>query len=188
MTPPAAVAPWLSVATPLWLSLLAACAVVPAGGPVAEPGTFTSGRLALRVEATEQRPAQAFSAAFELVGDGTRGELKLLSPIGTQLLSARWAPGLAALITPAGATSFGSLEELSRQALGETLPLAALPDWLAGRAWPQATYTTLAAPAVGFEQLGWSVDLNRYVDGWVEARRRTPPAVSLRVRLEPSPG
>lgn len=173
---------------PLWLVLLSACATVPVPNPSAKPDAVTSGRLALRVDATEQRPAQAFSAAFELVGDGTRGELKLISPIGTQLLSARWAPGLAALTTPAGAASFDSLDELSKRALGESLPLAALPDWLAGRAWPQAPFTPLVAPAVGFDQLGWSVDLKRHVEGWVEARRSAPPAVSLRVRLEPNPG
>jgi outer membrane lipoprotein LolB len=127
------------------------------------------------------RPAQGLTAAFELQGQAERGELRLLSPLGSQLASARWAPGQALLETPAGSRAFSSLDELSLQALGEVLPLAALPDWLAGRPWPGAAHR---AASTGFEQLGWRVDLARQAEGWVQAQRDTPPAVVLRVRLD----
>lgn len=124
------------------------------------------------------------SAAFELRGNGERGELRLNSPLGTRVASARWSPGVAVLTTQDGEQGFADLEELSRRALGENLPLAALPDWLAGRPWAGAPHTVAAA---GFEQLGWQVDLARRGEGWVQARRAAPPAVLVRVRIEDAP-
>ena len=160
----------------LALSLLAACATR------APDPTVTTGRLALRVDASAERPAQNVSAGFELAGDGRQGELKLLSPLGTQLASARWAPGLALLITGDGERRFDTLDRLSREALGEALLLAAWPDWLAGRPWPAAPHTPNAE---GFEQQGWQVQLTRQAEGFIEARRSAPPAVQLRIKLDP---
>ncbi|MCA3240532.1 MAG: outer membrane lipoprotein LolB [Rubrivivax sp.] len=156
--------------------LLAACATR------APDPTVTTGRLALRVDASAERPAQNVSAGFELAGDGRQGELKLLSPLGTQLASARWAPGLALLITGDGERRFDTLDRLSREALGEALPLAAWPDWLAGRPWREAPHSPLAD---GFEQLGWRITTSALADGQLLARRETAPAVTLRVRLDP---
>jgi outer membrane lipoprotein LolB len=159
-------------------ALLVACATPPRQ---AGNGAWTSGRLSLRSEASSTQPAQSLSAAFELQGDGEHGELRLSSPLGTQLATARWAPGLAVLSTYEGERRFGSLDELSKQALGETLPLAALPDWLAGRPWQGADHR----PAdEGFDQLGWRVVLTRRVEGWIEARRGNPPSVLVHVKLD----
>ena len=158
-------------------ALLAACATPPApGGPA-----WTSGRLSVRVAASAQQASQSMSAAFELRGNGQSGELRLNSPLGTRLAQARWAPGVAVLETSDGERRFETLDELSRQALGEALPLAALPDWIAGRPWPAAPHQ---ARIDGFEQLGWSVLLARQAEGWIEARRATPPEVEVRVRLD----
>ena len=161
-------------------ALLSACATPP---PVStDGGPVTSGRLSLRVEAFAERPALGLTAAFELQGRAESGELRLLSPLGGLLVAARWAPGRAWLDTPAGRQAFASLDDLSLQALGEVLPLAALPDWLAGRPWPGAAHQ---AGSSGFEQLGWRVDLARRAEGWVLAQRDAPPpAVVLRVRLD----
>jgi outer membrane lipoprotein LolB len=173
---------------PAWLSplaaaaLLAACATPP---PVPGQAPWTHGRLSVRVDESAGQAAQSLSAAFELRGDGQSGELRLSSPLGTRVAQARWAPGLAVLATPDGERHFDTLEQLSRQALGEALPLAALPDWIAGRPWPAAPFVM---GTEGFEQLGWSVWLARQADGWIEARRAAPPAVALRVRLDPEAG
>lgn len=158
--------------------MLAGCATRPPDAA----GGWTTGRLALRVEASAERPPQSVSAGFELRGDGREGELKLLSPLGTQLAAARWAPALALLVTGDGERRFDSLDALSREALGEPLPLAALPDWLAGRPWRDAPHTPRDD---GFEQLGWVVTTAALADGQVLARRTAAPAVTLRVRLDP---
>jgi len=144
---------------------------------------WTSGRLSVRVDAAGDAPARSVSAGFELRGDGERGELRLSTPLGTLLAAARWSPGEAVLSTPGRQTRFADLDALSREALGEVLPLQALPDWLGGRPWPGAP----SSPAgEGFEQLGWRVNLAGHRDGWVEAVRDAPPVVTLRARLEPA--
>jgi outer membrane lipoprotein LolB len=173
---------------PAWLppivvaTLLSACATPP---PAPGEASWTSGRLSVRVDESAGQAAQSLNAAFELRGDGQSGELRLHSPLGLRLAQARWAPGLALLETPDGERRFDTLEELSRQALGEALPLAALPDWITGRPWPAAPHVVSAE---GFEQLGWSVRLARRAEGWIEARRAAPPAVALRVRLDQDTG
>ncbi|MBX3601937.1 MAG: outer membrane lipoprotein LolB [Rubrivivax sp.] len=157
-------------------ALLAGCAT-----PPRESADWTVGRLSLRVDAGEAQAAQSLSAGFELRGDGREGELRLSTPLGNRMAEARWSPGSAVLDDGRGERRFATLDELSRAALGEPLPLAALPDWLAGRPWPGAAHATTAE---GFEQLGWQVATARRADGVVEARRAAPPAVWLRVRLE----
>lgn len=137
--------------------------------------------MSLRVEASPARMAQNLSAAFELRGDGTAGELRLISPLGTSLAHARWTPGHVRLETANGERSFESLDELASEALGEALPLAALPSWLGGRPWPGAAHTPAGD---GFEQLGWQVQLTRHAEGFVEARRAAAPAVLLRIKLD----
>lgn len=162
--------------------LLGACATPP---PQGEP-PWAQGRLALRVDATDTRPAQSLNLGFELRGDGEQGELRLTGPLGTRVAEARWNAREAVLDSGQGAVRYASLDALAAQALGEPLPLQALPPWLAGRPWAGAPHRPLPAPAVGFEQLGWQVDLSRHAEGHVQARRDAPPAVVLRVRLEPA--
>jgi outer membrane lipoprotein LolB len=147
----------------------------------AEAG-WTSGRLSVQVAAHEESPARSLSASFDLRGNGERGELRLSTPLGTQLAAARWSPGEAWLATPTGQTHYADLEALSRAVLGEALPLQALPDWLAARPWPGAAWRPLVS---GFEQLGWRVDVAGFADGRVDAVRDTPPAVLLRARIDP---
>ncbi len=167
----------------VWLAatlaaLLSACATPP---PATGELPWTAGRLSLRVEATPQRAQQSLGVAFEVRGTGEQGELRLTSPLGTQVAAARWAPGLAVLRTSEGERSFTNLDELSREALGEALPLAALPDWLNGRPWTAAAHTPRSD---GFEQLGWQVQTDRLAQGWVSASRAAAPAIELRARLD----
>ncbi len=161
-------------------ALLGACATPRPPGQPGE-GPWTSGRISVRIEASAMQAVQGLSASFELRGDGASGELRLISPLGSRLAAARWAPGLAVLDSPQGRQRYATLDELSSQTLGEALPLAALPAWLSGRPWPGATHTVNDA---GFEQLGWRVLLARRAEGLIEARRDAPPAVQVRVRLD----
>jgi outer membrane lipoprotein LolB len=174
---PGGILKWLLLTVVL---LLSACATPAPDGD----GAWINGRLALKVAATGERPAQSVNAGFALRGNGDSGALRLLSPLGTQLAEARWAPGRATLVSAQGESRFDDLDALSREVLGEPLPLAALPDWLAGRPWRGAASTPTTS---GFVQLGWQVELARFGDGYLEASRAAAPAVQLRVRLEPAP-
>ena len=159
--------------------MLAACTTLP---PPESSSAILSGRLAVRVDS---RPPHAFSADFELRGDARTGSLRLTGPLGTTAAEARWSPGQTRLDTPQGSSAYASLEELTAATLGEPIPLAALFDWLRGRPWPDAPSATAADSAAAFEQLGWRIDLSRRAEGWIEARRQAPPAVTVRAWLEP---
>ncbi len=189
-----------SIAMSIAVSLAASFVGCASSPPLREaPPLTAAGRLGVRVEASPDRAPQSLSAAFEWRGNGERGELTLFSPLGTQVAQARWSPGEAWLLTPDGQTRFDTLEALAARALGEAVPLHAWPDWLAGRPWAgapsaplvsstspaPATATALApGPVRGFEQLGWSVDLSRYGEGRIDARRGAPPVVTVRIVLD----
>lgn len=162
---------------------LAAGALVLAGcASLAPPtGTPLSGRLSVQVAAHAGEPARAMNAAFDLQGDATAGELRLSSTLGPQVAAARWSPGQVTLETGEGAQHYADLDSLSREVLGEALPLQALPDWLHGRPWQGAPSRPLAD---GFEQLGWTLGLARLAEGFVVATRERAPAVTLRARME----
>jgi outer membrane lipoprotein LolB len=161
------------------------CASVAPLAPAAT-GESLSGRLALRVDADGMTPARAFSAAFDLRGNPRSGALGLSTPLGSMLAQARWSPGEVVLMTPQGTRRFADLETLTREALGESVPIEAWFDWLRGRPWADAP-SRLAENGAGFEQLGWSVDLARFSDGAVLATRATPaPAVTVRIQLDRS--
>ena len=160
------------------VTLLAACAT----RPPAEPGAERlSGRLSVRIDG---QPDRSVSAGFELTGSARAGALSLTTPLGTTAAQARWQPGQAVLLANGSTQTFNTLDELVVQALGEAVPLAALFDWLRGRPWTDSPSTALADGSAGFVQLGWQVALGRFSEGWVEARRDTPPVVTVRARLD----
>ncbi len=172
---------FLGLAVAAITSGLTACVSAPTTTGFDNNTPWLQGRLLVRVDASAEQLARSASASFELRGSGKQGQLRLLSPLGTGLATAQWAPGQASLTTPSGTTTFATLDELSQQALGEPLPLAALPDWLAGKPWPQAPHQ---AQDGGFEQLGWQVQTSRRTEGVIEAKRIAPPTVWLRVKLD----
>lgn len=164
----------------LSMALLAGCASLPPSDPSA---ASISGRLAVQVAQPVDSDAEprSMSAAFELRGDARLGELSLSGPLGNTLAQARWHDGEAELLTTDGTRKFASLDAMSQQMLGEPLPLAALIDWLRGRPWPAAPSQ---ANDLGFQQLGWQIDLRRYADGALVAERAGAPATTVRVRLD----
>ena len=145
------------------------------------PADALSGRLAVRVDG---QPDRNVSADFELSGDAREGQLTLTGPLGSIAAQAGWAPGRATLTTSSGRTDYADLDTLAVQALGEHVPIAALFDWLRGRPWGEAPSSPRPDGGAGFEQLGWSIDLARWAEGFVDARRSAPPAVSVRARME----
>lgn len=166
---------WRAVAA-LALAGLGGCAAL---APVDR--SLLAGRLAVQVAAHDGTAARGVSVGFELRGTGEVGSLTLHNPLGLQLAAAQWQPGRVVLVSADGEAQFPDLQSLSRHALGEAVPLQALPDWLRGQPWAGAP---AAAQPTGFEQLGWSVDLSRRHDGLVTATRHAPPAITVRARLE----
>ncbi len=147
------------------------CAQLPRSSS-AQPGASNlwSGRLSLQVQS---EPPQSFSAAFELKGAAERGELRLSTPLGTTLLSARWSASEAVLEAGNQTRRYPDIDTLVAEATGAGLPVSGLFDWLQGR-----------PGAIG----GWSADLSRHADGRISARRSTPsPAAELRIVLDAAP-
>ena len=165
---------------------LAACTTLQPAQPVG--GDTLSGRLALRVEASSDAAAKAFSAAFDLRGDPSAGTLALSTPLGSTLAQARWSPAEVVLATPQGTRRFANLDELTRDALGESVPIEAWFDWLRGRPWPGAPSEPAPELQQGFAQLGWRVDLASFAaEGTLNATRTVPsPTVTVRIRLDRS--
>ena len=170
---------------PIVAVALAACTTLQ---PPTPGGDTLSGRLALRVEASGDAAAKAFSAAFDLRGDASAGTLGLSTPLGSTLAQARWSPAEVVLATPQGTRRFANLDELTREALGESVPIEAWFDWLRGRPWPGAPSAPAPGLAQGFAQLGWRVDLGSFAaDGMLAATRTAPPpTVTVRIRLDRS--
>ena len=170
-----------------WLlaaALLGGCASVPVPQPVTAAASL-AGRMTVHVDATAGAQARDVTAAFDLQGSPEQGRLDLATPLGTVLAQARWSPGRVALVTPHGETRFASLDDLTREVLGESLPVAALFDWLRGRPWPGAPSTPHAASTErGFSQLGWAVSLARFDEGLIAAQRAQAPAVTVRAKLD----
>jgi len=144
-----------------------------------------SGRLALVVAGQSDR---SFSAGFELRGTAAIGSLALMTPLGTRQGEATWRPGSARLSSGDGERHYTSLDELSLDLFGESMPVAALFDWLDGHPWAGAPAD--AAPAasngsVDFAQRGWQIGTGRLGDGLLVATRAQPePRVTLRVKLD----
>lgn len=149
------------LASPAYLT---GCATPPRSAPT--PGERSwNGRLALAVDG-----AQPFNAGFELKGAPGAGELALFTPLGGTAGVLAWSPGSATLRTGSGVRQFPSLEALVQEVTGAPLPIAALFDWLAGKAT---------------EVPGWSVDLSQVGQGRLRARRaEPPPAADLRVLFD----
>lgn len=156
-------------------AMLGACATV---APLPPLGDRLAGRLSVQVEGDASR---SFSAAFELVGSAEQGELALTTPFGTQVARADWSSARVRLQTQEGEQLYADLDSMAAGALGERVPLGALFDWLRGRPWPGAPSEPQPA---GFDQLGWAVDVSRLAEGSVQARRASPPVVTVRARLD----
>lgn len=155
---------WLSVCG-LGLLALTGCAT-PRPKPT-DTESFWSGRLALQLQSA---PPQNWSASFELQGSAEQGQMTLLSPIGTTLARLSWTPQTALLEQGQDKTESSNLQNLSQRLTGTDLPIAALFEWLAGKA--------ADAP-------GWQVDLSAHPEGRLSARRSTPaPEAVLRIVLD----
>jgi outer membrane lipoprotein LolB len=110
------------------------------------------------------------SAGFELQGMSKNGQLHFFTPLGTNLASLQWTTQGAQLLQGAQSQHFESLDALSEQLTGASLPIAELFDWLQG---------------IHTQALGWEADLSQVSEGTLSAKRTHPmPAVVLRIKLD----
>lgn len=157
--------PWLIWLGIFWILITAGCAS-PRMNPV-DPHAYWSGRMAIQVL---KNPPESLSASFELQGSAQSGEMVLLSPIGTTLARLDWTPQRARLVQGEQMLESPSLQQLGTRLTGTELPIAALFEWLAGRA---------------AEVPGWQVDLSAHAQGRIAAERRLPaPGAVLRIALD----
>ena len=154
------------------LAAICACAVVAGCAGVLPTPSRTNqahwqGRLSVTVQST---PPSRVQAGFALEGSALQGTLNLYSPLGTTVAALAWQPGEAQLHQGSHPVTYGSLAELTQDALGSPLPVEALFDWLQGVATPVA---------------GWQVDVSQLGQGKLMARRTEPqPLVVLRLQLD----
>lgn len=169
----------------LLVVMLAGCVTRPAVVDPLIPGDRFSGRMSVQIEAIGDEPARSTSGAFELMGNAQRGRLDLTTPIGNTVARARWEPAGVFLETPQGNSQHPTLMDMTRTMLGEELPVTAMFDWLRGRPWPGAdSVAASSGEPSGFHQLGWAVDLSRFDQARIVARRSAPPVVIVQVRLD----
>jgi outer membrane lipoprotein LolB len=100
-----------------------------------------------------------------------------------RLAVARWQPGQAWVQAQGERRDYASLDELTRDLMGEALPVEALFDWLQARPWPGAA-SEARSDGPGFVQLGWTVGLEGAADGLIVARRSTPTPVTVRAKVD----
>lgn len=157
---------------------LAGCAQVPKTAPPTATEARLGGRISVTVAGDVHKRGTGGAASFELFGDPQAGRLELTSPLGSLVARASWQPGLVTLRTPDDERRFDDLDALTRELLGEPVPVAALFDWLQARPWAAAPHQKTAS---GFEQLGWRIEpkLPSLV-----ATRLADPVVTLRAKLD----
>ena len=148
----------------LLTALLSACSQVPVNR---DSAPLWQGRLSVTVH---DQPPSSMSAGFALSGQPRAGELSLYSPLGTTLAQLQWTDSSAHLHRGQAPERYASMDELTEQVTGSSLPVTALFDWLQGR--------PTAVP-------GWQADLSELAQGRLSAQRQfPPPAVTLRVKLD----
>lgn len=160
---------------------LAGCAQLQKAPPADATEARLSGRISVTVAGDAHKRGTGGAASFELFGNPQAGRLELTSPLGALVARATWQPGRVAMQTPGEERRFDDLDALTRELLGEPVPVAALFDWMQARPWPAAPHEKTAG---GFEQLGWRIEpkLPSLV-----ATRLADPVVTLRAKLDDAP-
>jgi outer membrane lipoprotein LolB len=163
---------------PALVLALAACAPLTQAPPPRGADARLSGRISVSIAGDVHRRGTGGAASFELFGSPEAGRLELTAPLGGLVARASWQVGVARLETPDGERRFADLDSLTRELLGEPVPVTALFDWLQGRPWPGAPHRSTEK---GFEQLGWRIEPRLPA---LVAIRLSEPVVTLRAKLD----
>jgi outer membrane lipoprotein LolB len=152
------------------------------------------GRFALTVTQDDGKQ-DALQGGFSWLDDGRRYILDLTNPLGATQARVEGRPGLATLNKSDGTRlQAGNPDELVADALGSSIPVSGLRDWLRGRLpeQPPAAHVERdpSQRPVSFDQGGWQARLSRY-DGLgpqvlVLERREPDRRILLRLVVNPS--
>ncbi|MBF8268753.1 MAG: outer-rane lipoprotein lolB [Gammaproteobacteria bacterium] len=123
----------------LGVALAAACAELPQQGAAETAAAFElTGRIAVRFQ------DRRFSSALRWKQDAGGDEIWFTAPLGQTIAYLR-ADGGAATLTTADQKHYraGSIESLTRSALGWRLPVAGLRNWVLGQPAPGVVSATV---------------------------------------------
>ena len=181
-------------------SALSACshlAAVP-HPPADAPGTAASGageasarlalqgQLSIKLLAWQDLPAKGLSLGFFFSGHTDQGLLDLMTPLGTLMAQVGWHADEAWVVSQDGRQTYANLDELSRQTLGEALPLRSLVHWMQGQPDPNLPSTPGEQDGV-FEQAGWRIDTRELAEQRIQATRNASAqqrAIHIKVYLD----
>ncbi len=167
----------------LCMALLAACASAPPPAPTGTSFELT-GRVSVR-SAREGASGRLFwrhGPAFD--------DLMISTPLGQGIAEiTRRAQQYTLTTADSRRISASDPEALTEQALGWRLPLAGLPDWVRGRAYPHARAETRYGPdgrPQVIRQLGWTIEYLAYdaAAGLPHSLRLTRDDLDIRVTVD----
>lgn len=166
--------PWIRAFAGMALcALLFGCAAPPKPASTVETPAW-SGRLSIKIDATDTTALQQTSAGFTLTGNASVGQLDLFTPLGGKAAVVIWGAGFATLGDGKTSQTYPSLEAALESVTGAKIPVSNLFDWLQGK-------QDKALEAA----IGWEADVSRLADGRIFAARLQPlPRIELRVVLE----
>ncbi|MDD2978143.1 lipoprotein insertase outer membrane protein LolB [Aquabacterium sp.] len=144
------------------------------------------GQLSLKLLAWQDLPAKGLSLGFFFSGHTDQGLLDLMTPLGTLMAQVGWHADEAWVVNQDGRQAYPTLDELSRQTLGEALPLRSLVHWMQGQ--PDPTQPSTPGDQAGvFEQAGWHIDTREIAEQRIQATRSANEqqrAIHIKVYLD----
>ncbi|RTL33362.1 MAG: outer membrane lipoprotein LolB [Burkholderiales bacterium] len=152
----------------------------------AQPHIDLQGQMSIKLAAFADQPAKGLSLGFFFSGNNDKGQLDLMTLMGSQMAQVNWEPGQAWLTTDKGRQRYDDLDTLSAAALGETLPLRQLVHWMQGHPDPDLPSLPGEQPE-SFTQQGWMIDTHELGSKKLQARRDGTPAqrgVQLKIYLD----
>ncbi|ANN70375.1 lipoprotein insertase outer membrane protein LolB [Bordetella bronchialis] len=186
---------WRAVLAAALCLVLAACVTPGRIAGNGGAGEFSRvGRFALTVTQDDGKQ-DALQGGFSWLDDGRRYILDLTNPLGSTQARVEGRPGMAVLNKSDGTRlQARNPDELVADALGSSIPVSGLRDWLRGRlpAEPPANHVERdpSQRPVSFDQGGWQARLSRYDDLGpqllVLERREPDRRILLRLVVNPS--
>ncbi|MDX9844529.1 MAG: lipoprotein insertase outer membrane protein LolB [Aquabacterium sp.] len=150
------------------------------------PRLALQGQLSIKLQAWQDLPAKGLSLGFFFSGHTDQGLLDLMTPLGTLMAQVGWHADEAWVVSQEGRQTYADLDELSRQTLGEALPLRSLVHWMQGQPDPTQPSTPDDQPGV-FEQAGWRIDTRELGEQRIQATRSASEqqrAIHIKVYLD----